>query len=257
MFLPITIPSHISAVWPDIFRQHACDRHDVWQNIFKNRRKGVTPLLAVVWKDIATTALWKEGRGSHVFRDFSKGHSNSRSGHKLGQIKSPRFKFGFIHSWVTKVCRLCSGAAGVLINDFHLNGWMSANKKVKIMIFYDNLNIRELSEVSLEAGPSSCRDMRVFMFTCGWLSRFRERMNQDDRAFGQQLLRVVLANPQLQNALGLDYSILTSSHPMNEMQLKQSAREQSLLSCRMKLSKVGASNRLHVHLSKTRFYWNL
>jgi len=143
---------------------------------------------------------------------------------------------------------------GVLINDFHLYGWMSANKKVKIMIVYDNLNIRELSEVSLEAGPSSCRDMRVFMFTCGWLSRFRERMNQDDRAFGQQLLRVVLANPQLQNALGLDYSILTSSHPMNEMQLKQSAREQSLLSCRMKLSKVGASNRLHVHLSKTRFY---
>ena len=30
IFLPITVPSHISAIWPDFFRQHACDRHDVW-----------------------------------------------------------------------------------------------------------------------------------------------------------------------------------------------------------------------------------
>jgi hypothetical protein len=30
-------------------------------------------------------------------------------------------------------------------------------------------------------------------------------MNQDDRAFGQQLLRVILGNPQLQNALGFGF----------------------------------------------------
>ena len=102
---------------------------------------------------------------------------------------------------------------GVLIKDFHLNGWMSANKNVKIMIVYDNFNIRELSEVSLEAGPSSCRDMRVFMFTCRWLSRFRDRMNQDDKAFGQQLLRVILANPQLQTAIGLYLPLSCCFHP--------------------------------------------
>jgi len=32
-------------------------------------------------------------------------------------------------------------------------------------------------------------------------------MNQDDKALGQQLLRVILGNPQLQTAIGLSLSL--------------------------------------------------
>ena len=47
----------------------------------------------------------------------------------------------------------------VLIKDFHCNGWVSAHENIKnfdnvIYSLYE-LNIRALSELSLEAGPSS------------------------------------------------------------------------------------------------------
>ena len=41
-------------------------------------------------------------------------------------------------------------------------------------------------------------------------------MNQDDRAFGQQLLRVILANPQLQTAIGLYLPLYYSFDPPNQ-----------------------------------------
>ena len=69
-------------------------------------------------------------------------------------------------------------------------------------------------------------------------------MSQDDRAFAQQLLRVILGNPQLQASIGLSHELVPLIDASKIWkQLKQSARKQSLLSCRTKASKAGVSSR--------------
>jgi len=42
------------------------------------------------------------------------------------------------------------------------------------------------------------------------VSRLRERMNPDDRAFAQKLLRVILASPQLQTSIGMSLHSLST-----------------------------------------------
>ena len=80
-------------------------------------------------------------------------------------------------------------------------------------------------------------------------------MNQDDKALGQQLLRVILGNPQLQTAIGLSLSLFLFGR--TTIQLKQYVRKQSLLSCRMNSSRAGAFSRLLGHLIKTRYEINI
>ena len=59
--------------------------------------------------------------------------------------------------------------------------------------------------MSLDAALSAFRDVRVCMINVRVVSRLRERMNLDDRAFAQKLLRVILASPQLQNSIGISF----------------------------------------------------
>jgi len=52
-------------------------------------------------------------------------------------------------------------------------------------------------------------------------------MSQDDRAFAQQLLRVILGNPQLQASIGMRHELIALFDASKYWkQLKQSARKQ-------------------------------
>ena len=215
-------------------------------------------LLAILREDITAPTSRKEGRVSQVSRYISEWYCNARSCHNHGQIVGPRFQFGLVQLGVTKVrrrgCAAASGAdQGLPMKwvDVCNRNWRQCH----------NVLISEFSLTYLKSLCCFSRLPRRFAGTCVSaccrVTTFLDFENEWIKTTGHSVNNCFGLSWQTRNRrlqLVCIYLCITLLILQINIQLKQSAREQWLLSCRTNSSRAAASNRLPALLNKTRWY---
>ena len=110
--IPVSIPCHIDASWPEVFRNHACDRHKFWKDFLKKWWERVTSLLACGWENVSAATSTKKCSCSQMRLKVTKGDCNCWRSHDFGQLKCPCFKLVFVKLVVAEKSRICCTASG-------------------------------------------------------------------------------------------------------------------------------------------------
>ena len=110
--IPVSIPCHIDASWPEVFRNHACDRHNFWKDFLKKWWERVSSLLACGWENVSAATSTKKCSCSQMGFELAKRDSNCWCSHDFRQLKCPWFQFVIVQRVVAEICGICSTALG-------------------------------------------------------------------------------------------------------------------------------------------------